>query len=209
LLQKLTLIALTAFVAGCTDPKTANENNFGKAIQSYLDTVYPKCYFLQKFPATVDFDIGGTQATLKALVKAGLVSEKEESRREIADLFGGGKKTYVKTSFDLTDAGRKVYKLDAVKTLRGDSVGGFCFGKASVKDVSQFSEPSDMLGQKISRVNYTYVVTDLPAWAKTPEMLAAIKALDVDAKSVIEPVKALDTLLLTNNGWVHERLFQK
>jgi hypothetical protein len=208
-LHKLTLIAVAVLVAGCSDPKAANEKNFQSAIQSYLDTAYPKCYFNQKFPTTVEFDIGGSRAILHALVKAGLVSEKEESRKEVNDIFGGAKKIIVKTSFDLTDEGRKFYKPDTVKTIGGDSIGGFCLGKATVKAVTQFSEPSDMFGQKISRVNYTYRVSDLPTWAKSPEMLSAIKALNADAESDATPLKALDTLILTNNGWVHERLFKK
>ena len=127
-------------------------------------------YFNQKFPTTVEFVIGGSRAILQALVKAGLVSEKEESRKEVNDILGGAKKIVLKTSFDLTDEGRKFYKPHAVKIIGGDSIGGFCLGKATVKAVTQFSEPSDMFGQKISRVNYTYVVSDLPTWARSPEM---------------------------------------
>jgi hypothetical protein len=63
-LHKLTLIAVAVLVAGCSDPKAANEKNFQSAIQSYLDTAYPKCYFNQKFPTTVEFDIGGSRAIL-------------------------------------------------------------------------------------------------------------------------------------------------
>ena len=170
MLHKLTLIAVAVLVAECSDPKAANEKNFQSAIQSYLDTVYPKYYFNQKFPTTVEFVIGGSRAILQALVKAGLVSEKEESRKEVNDILGGAKKIVLKTSFDLTDEGRKFYKPHAVKIIGGDSIGGFCLGKATVKAVTQFSEPSDMFGQKISRVNYTYVVSDLPTWARSPEM---------------------------------------
>ncbi|MCM5681819.1 hypothetical protein M8A51_20015 [Schlegelella sp. S2-27] len=200
--------AAASLVTGCSDPKAASEKNFEAAIQSYLDTAYPKCYFNRQFPTTNEFDIGGSTAVLQAMARAGLLVEKEASRKEVPQ-WGGGKKVVVKSSFDLTDEGRKFYKPDAVKTLRGEDIGGFCFGRATVTAITQFSEPADMFGHRISRVSYTYTVSGLPDWAKAPEMTSVLKALQADAASAAEPVKALDALVLTNTGWVHEKLFKK
>ena len=205
----LALAAAAAWLAtGCSDPKAASEKNFEAAIQSYLDTAYPKCYFTRQFPTTNEFDIGGSGAVLQALTQAGLLVEKEESRKEVAQ-WGGGKKVVVKSSFDLTDEGRKFYQPDAVKRPGGEAIGGFCFGRAAVKAITQFSEPADMFGHRISRVSYSYTVSELPGWAKKPEITSALKALQADAASAEEPVKALDALVLTNTGWVHEKLFKK
>lgn len=204
------LIAVIATLAtGCSDPKAANEKNFKVAIQNYLDTAYPKCYITTNFPTTIEYDIGGMEAKLRALAKIGLVSEKVGSREIIVGLGSDGKKTIPAPSFDLTDEGRKFYKPDAVDRLSSGKMGGFCLGKANVKSISQFSEPGDMFGQHISRVNYTYAVSGFPAWTKTPEILAAINDLKADIESETTPIKRLDAFVLTNNGWVHEKLFKK
>lgn len=208
MIYRFALIAVAVLVAACSDPKVANEKNFKVAIQNYLDAVYPRCYFTEDFPATISmFDARGAKATFKALTNAGLLSEKEEPH-EVTEIFGR-KKVVVQPTFHLTEEGKKFYKTDAVKTLGGKTIGGFCLGKATVKEVSQFSEPSDMFGQRISRVNYTYEVSGLPAWTKSSEILSAISALKADVESEKTPVKKLDALVLTNNGWVHEALFKK
>jgi hypothetical protein len=195
-------------LTGCGSKQDANEKNFKVAIQNYLDSTYPKCYFFENFPAVAaDFDLKNEKATLAALLKTGLVSVKDEPHEE-KTLFGD-KKTSIKPTFYLTEEGKKFYKADIEKTLGGQSIGGFCVGKAKVQDVPQFTEPSDMFGQKISRVNYTYVVSDLPSWTKSPEILSAIPSLKPDVESENTPIKGLDAVILTNNGWVHERLFRK
>ena len=208
MLLKTTLVAAIAFlISGCSDPKTPNEKNFAVAVQAYLDTTYPKCYLTSEFPRTVEWDVGGTKTQLRALAKAGLVLEKEGSYE--IPTFGGRKRFAPAPAFTLTDEGKKFYKSDAVKLINGKNLGGFCFGKAKVKQVDQFTEPSDMLGMRISRVNYTYEVSDLPAWANSPAIQAAIPELKADVESDKVPIKKLDVLVLTNNGWVHERLFKK
>ena len=83
----------------------------------------------------------------------------------------------------------------------GESKGGFCFGKATIKEVTEFTEPADTGGVKASRVTYTYQVSDFPAWAKLPETSAAIGKLKTDVESEKTPIKSMDMLVLTNNGW--------
>ncbi|WP_299531071.1 hypothetical protein [uncultured Herbaspirillum sp.] len=191
----LMLLVLVAAVAGCSDPKTANESNFKVAIQQHLDVVYPRCYLTVKFPFSSRSDWLNTSRQLDALVSVGVVSATDAGNKE---------KTY-----ELTELGRKFYKQDAVKGLSGDSHGGFCFGKATVTAVKQFSEPGDILGHKLSRVNYEYSVSDLPDWAQSEQVQAQFKELKADAGSRDKPLKAMDTVLLTNKGWVHEKQFRQ
>lgn len=203
----LTLIALAA-MTGCSDPKAATEKNFKVAMQSYLDTAYPRCYVSQSFPYVDDsFDIMGTRTRLKALAKIGLVVSTEE-QRQVPNLFGTPRTQKV-TVYDLTGEGKKYFKANVEKNKDGSTGGGFCFGKAKVKEITQFSEPADMFGQKISRVNYEYTVTDLPSWASNAEITSVLPALHADGESKSKPIKRLDAVILTNNGWVHESLFKK
>lgn len=200
-------LSLALAASGCSDPKAANQGVFKDAAQAYLDATYPKCYIHSQFPVTVDWNVSGIQEKLRALAKAGLVveSEGEAEHPELRGRQQNGKSP----RFELTEEGKKFYKADLTKTMAGKNIGGFCFGKATVREVSQFSEPADMFGQRISRVNFTYVVSDIPTWAKSPELLAEIKELKADVDSESTPVKALNTFVLTNNGWVHEKLFKK
>jgi hypothetical protein len=208
-MRRVIAIAVMSIVAGCADPKAATETNFRVALQHYLNTAYPRCYYTENFPVTRNMHVGDRHAILDSLTKVGLLSAKEVSRKELAgEYFTGGKtRTLVQMTYDLTDEGRKFYTPNAEKNPFGGSKGGFCFGKATVKAVTQFTEPADLLGQKVSRVQYTYVVSDLPPWAKIPEVQSSLTALKGDAESDTTPVKAVAALILTNKGWVHEKLF--
>jgi hypothetical protein len=65
------------------------------------------------------------------------------------------------------------------------------------------------MGQKISRVSFSYKVTDIPDWDKSPEVAELNRQLKKDVDSELEPLKVTNVFLLTNNGWLHERLFGK
>lgn len=165
-------IALLALgLSGCSDdPKAANETNFKVALDSYLKVEYPTCVFLFNFP-TSEFGYGVLgPLRLRALEKAGLVSSKQEMITPPA--FGGKPKPELGPMFSLTEEGKKFYSPSIPpKRGRGDGVGGFCVGKASLAALAQFSEPADFLGHRVSQLSYTYTVTDLPAWTRHPAIL--------------------------------------
>lgn len=129
---------------------------------------------------------------------AGLVTERDtHSTHGVSSV---GKAANANLMYELTDEGRKYYKTDAVKTFNGNSIGGFCLGKASVKEIGQFTEPSDILGTRISCVNYTYSVSDLPAWETSLEQSAALREPKTGAMSQAEPLKRLDIEKLFNKS---------
>ena len=65
------------------------------------------------------------------------------------------------------------------------------------------------MGQKISRVSFSYKVIDIPEWAKIPEILSADRQVKKDVDSAKNDMKVTNVFVLTNNGWIHERLFGK
>lgn len=200
---RILFIAVAVMVSGCSDPKAANEKNFKIAIQKTLDAEFPKCYITANFPATVaGFDVNNHKAIFPALVKAGLLSEKNEPHEVPDGFFGNKKKIIMQAVFDLTDEGKRFYKADAEKSIMGEDTGGFCFGKAEVKEITEFTEPTDAMGMRISQVKFTYAVSDFPAWAKSSEISAAISSLGKAIESEETPIKGADVLALTNNGWV-------
>ncbi|MNF03038.1 hypothetical protein D3C80_2022840 [compost metagenome] len=75
--------------------------------------------------------------------------------------------------------------------------------------IDQYTEPGEMMGQKISRVTYAYTITDLPPWTANDGVKANLSGLDKVVASAQAPLKETRAMVLTNNGWVHERLIAK
>ena len=208
--RKLVPLALLATLAGCSDTKDASEANFHKAAQAYLDTQYPHCFVVTDFPTkTQDFDVTGTSKALHALARVGIVSEKEISRVEVPERLWQPARTDIYYAYDLTDEGRKYYKADAQKLLNGQTRGGLCFGKAEVTAIEQFSEPGQMMGHTVADVTYAYKITGLPEWATNDEVKATIRDLGNAVATTDSPAREKRVMVLTNKGWVHERLFDK
>lgn len=208
-MRKLLLTLAVLSLAGCSDPKAASEKNFKAAMQNYLDTAYPRCYFTGNFPEVkADWDFAHRNAAMAALEKAGLLRSSEIEQQE-KQMFSAQTRTVKRTSYELTEEGKKYYKPGVTQNLKGDSMGGICAGKAVVKSIGQFTEPAEMMGQKISRVNYEYTVTGLPGWAQSADLQKTLVGLQEDARSESSPVKGIVAMVLTNNGWVHEKMFSR
>ncbi|EGH9360810.1 hypothetical protein IFG57_003972 [Salmonella enterica] len=200
----------TLSLAACNDPKKPSYDNFKNAAQEYLNTMYPACYIKANFPYKTDgISFNNLPDLFHAMAEKGLLSEKELSRQHVQASWGSDAHDVVVNLYDLTEEGKKFYKKDAAKNMRGDSIGGFCFGKATVTNVSNFTEPSDAMGQKISRVSFSYKVTDIPAWAMSDEITTFEKKLQKDVNSDKSDNTMNSVFLLTNKGWIHEKLFGK
>ncbi|KIC82259.1 hypothetical protein [Pseudomonas sp. C5pp] len=190
--RKIVPLALLATLAGCSNSDETSEASFQKAAQAYLDTQYPHCFVISSFPTrTQDFDVHGTNKALHALAQVGVVSEKEISRTEVPARLWQAARTDIYYAYDLTDEGRKYYKAD----------NGLCFGKAQVTAIEQFSEPSEVTGQKMSNVTYAYKITGLPAWAGDDGVKASIAELGKAVASNDAPLKETRAMVLTSQGW--------
>ena len=190
--RKTLPLALLATLAGCSNSEDTSEASFQKAAQAYLDTQYPHCFVISSFPTrTQDFDLHGTNKALHALAQVGVVSEKEISRTEVPARLWQAARTDIYYAYDLTDEGRKYYKADS----------GLCFGKAQVTAIEQFSEPSEVTGQKMSNVTYAYKITGLPAWAANEHVKASVAELGKAVASNETPLKETRAMVLTSQGW--------
>ncbi|AEJ13402.1 hypothetical protein ACI2OW_14625 [Pseudomonas shirazica] len=190
--RKIVPLALLATLAGCSNSEETSEASFQKAAQAYLDTQYPHCFVISSFPTrTQDFDVHSTNKALHALAQVGVVSEKEISRTEVPARLWQAARTDIYYAYDLTDEGRKYYKAD----------NGLCFGKAQVTAIEQFSEPSEVTGQKMSNVTYAYKITGLPAWAGDDGVKASIAELGKAVASNDAPLKETRAMVLTSQGW--------
>lgn len=204
--RKLIALALLATLAGCSGGQQPNEADLRRAAQAYLDTQYPYCFVISAFPTrTRDFDVEGTNQALHALAQVGVVSEREISRTEVPERLWQPARTDIYYAYELTDEGRRYYKRD-VRQDKGGSLDGLCFGKAEVTAIKGFSEPSERQGRTQAQVTYSYRVTDLPSWAADRAVQAGIAGLGQALASAEQPLEETRSMVLTERGWVHERL---
>jgi hypothetical protein len=195
-------LALT--LAACGSAKDANRSNFSKAIQAYLDTQKGLCATI---PAKgLSFTLANqdmlgqvNKKRADALVDAGLLTKRDT---EVKAMFGN--KMEPATEYLATDAGKKFLVANDANTLAGQDA--FCTGKYSVVEVDNLTESSDMMGMKISQVNYHYKMDGADDWAKSEGVRVNYKNFAEQAQGDV-PGKV--ALILTNDGWMHERLFKR
>jgi hypothetical protein len=198
-------------VACSGDPKVASEKSFEAALQKYADKEGSQCFAHQaKFPLTHTAygDEDGIFKNMSALKAAGLVDIKELEVKEQPDYSKRppGKVAIRKLEIQLTDEGKKAFteKLDGAK-VRAFGGGAFCFGKKTIVKVERFTEPSDAMGIKMSQVNYTYRIDDVPSWAKHEAVGKQFPEVAKAVGSSKEPLQGKAAVVLTNQGWIHER----
>ncbi|GGX30663.1 hypothetical protein GCM10007242_41710 [Pigmentiphaga litoralis] len=190
-------------IAACGNAKDASKSNFSNAIQAYLDTQKGLCAAIpaKDFPFTVSSrDFFGSQKIKQAdaLVDAGLLTKRST---EVKSAFGN--KVETATEYQVTAAGNKFFVANGANTV-GEH-GAFCTGKYTVVEVDNFTQPSDTMGVKLSRVTYRYKVDGADSWAKLEVMRTSYDNFAEQAQGDI-PGKA--TVILTHDGWVHEHLFK-
>ena len=142
---------------------------------------------------------GQNKKRADALVDAGLLTKRDT---EVKAMFGN--KMEPATEYQITDTGKKFLVANNANTLAAQDA--FCTGKYTVVEVDNFTEPSDMMGVKLSQVNYRYKVDGADDWAKSEVMRANYKDF---AEQTQGDVQAKAAVILTNDGWMHERLFKR
>ncbi|EKT55471.1 hypothetical protein [Providencia burhodogranariea] len=197
------IVIAGGLLVGCDNNQTASESNFKKSIQDFLDTKPAICISAGPFPAgflaqsnTRDIE------QLNSLVDAGLLN-KSAKEVVVKDMWSS-EKSGQGVEFNLTNEGEKFF--DNQKSQFSGS-GSFCTGKMVVTEVTNFTEPAERGGQKISIANFKQKIEDIAPWAQNEKVIAAYpqikSAQERAAKGQQSP------LVLTNNGWVHIGLFNK
>jgi hypothetical protein len=217
------LAASSALLARCSNPKEANKGNFQHAIGEWIEKS-PPCLsmpdgsvtvakqtpgelplYVEATPASQPFSEESRQrhlAPLDALVNAGLLKSSRTEVEQGQSMFGNDTKKVAVFAYDFTDKGKSAFKEEAQKSSFGGTHSGFCYGKPEVDEVTQFTQPGDMMGMTISQVSYKYHLADLPDWAKNPKVKAAFPDL---ARNTADNLESKAALVLTNDGWKHEK----
>lgn len=181
------VISLSIMLSACSNPKAASEANFKTAIQVALDgNNEGKFCFIDhiKFPLEENPYMEKQNRVYQVFEKAALFSSRMVEKK---GLFGGDSKQV--KQYDLTEAGKKL--------VVGN---GLCVGKLEVTKVTNFTEPSDGLGQTVSQAVYSYTIKDLPNWTKDPT-LQEVYPDSFGKLAKGEELEKKMNLVLTNNGW--------
>ena len=210
-MKKLSVTLLAMALIACSSPQDATESNFKSAIQEYY-TQKQACFSLNAaFPHEVaksDYSYKKNSEILNELVAIGFLNS-TETEKEVRVFLGQSKKKEPAVRYELTEKGKGVTKETEKAFL---SLGGtnFCYGNYAVEEITNFTEPSDFMGEKVSKVKYTYKAKDIASWVKENDVLKnSFNRIAKDIASIDNPIEGKAALILTNNGWTHEKLFKK
>lgn len=194
---------LSILLAACGSARDANKSNFSKAIQAYLDTQKGLCASVpgEKLPFSLANQgmFGNSKKMADALADAGLLSRQDT---QVKAMFGN--RMEAGTEYQITDMGKQYLVPGGANTVGGHDA--FCSGKYEVAEVENFTEPSEMMGATISRVNFRYRVAGGAGWTRSEGLAANYRSFKEQADGEI---KGNAVLVLTNEGWLHERLFRR
>ena len=210
--KAILLLAAGALVlAGCgNDRKAANEANFKLGLNTHFAKM-KECVNVGSEPNEAgiiqEFRTDGRgfgakkQPTYVTLKNAGLLKTVEYLKEE--PTFSGGTSESIKyVGYKFSDKGLSFLRppeLDAGFFSTGTPK--LCYATAQVIDVTNFTEPSDVMGVKASNVKFTYKLVDVADWISIPEVDALYKGLaDKIAATSLEDD---EDMVLTNNGWMH------
>lgn len=195
-----TLAFSVLFLTACSDPNKASEANFEKALLSYYNQKSPVCMNIlrgKEMPVISQTE----DKELDALVEIGLF-EKTTGTTTIRPMFAvDGKREKEVDAFIYTptkEADEYLVKTSSSFTGAGNAI---CFGQVNKLKVTNYTLPSEAMGITMSRVNYTFEITNIPAWAKNASLNTAFTQL----KHQLNRNEDNATLILTSKGWLHER----
>ena len=141
---------------------------------------------------------------LDSFEKIGLLKSVEK-KLELKAMFGNSTKIVDGLEYSLTDLGKTAFS-SKVRAYVGEQ-SQLCAGKYKVTEITNFTEPADMMGVKLVRINFKKVAVDVPTWAYE---LVKEKNFEYASKIISkEPQDDKTELILTNEGWILAKDFKQ
>ena len=212
----LLLSGVAIILTGCgNDPKAANEANFEKALNTYY-AVKKQCVGIGNAPNNEgiiqEFRISGRVQNKQLPFYNGLrdlglletVSYQKDERTFSGEVIG--KADWI--GFKFSEQGRTYLRpAELDKGFFNTGTPQLCFGTPQIVEITNFTEPAEIMGVKASTVQYTYTLVDVAPWAHDPILSTKFKWMP-DALSS-QSIKSDDDMVLTNSGWVHHSEFDQ
>jgi hypothetical protein len=199
-------------LVGCGSPKEASKDNFRSVIDKYLDN---SCIMVSpgrsEFPVTLELRPSNekwaatrnaeTTRKYDALVGIGMLEVQDGSTQVRKNLYNEEIITVPTKTYTFSKKGEEAYTKNEGRGFFGGPTQGFCVATYQVNEVSSFSEPSQAMGYTISNVNFSVSPTDVKDWATKEDIKNAFPRL---AAKLQQNQKKSATLILMNDGWVHQ-----
>ena len=209
-MKKLLILISALFLLACSDPKEANKENFIKAISAWK-SIQKACFSLpSNFPIEIQKDSGegnGRNLTvLNELASMGFLKKEDAMVQEKKFTFTRVPKQVPGYRFTATEQAKDLIVEPEKKGLFSSTE--ICYGTYEINDVKLFSEPTEFMGETISRVTYLYSLGYAAEWAVTnKKLLENVSVLAKDVASMNTPYEGKAVLVLTNEGWMHSKLY--
>lgn len=203
-----------AILSGCGSKTDANESNFTRALNQYLEKKGTLCIGTTTWPVEVRERDARARLPLaieklqqmEALKRAGLVTS-EELDVDVLDYNSKptGNKIRVR-HYSLTDAAKpysrhsKVNMMVGLNEYRLEQHTDLCWGQKAVDKIVKWEGPTKSGDYQEAWVTFTYRIDKMADWAKRDEVQAAFNEMQVQVdgagkKSLRRGVK------LTSIGW--------
>lgn len=167
-------VTLSASLSACDSKTSANEKNFGITVSQYFEKKGEMCLEPVTWPVDVyETDLrqqklypDGVAGQMAALAAAGL------ARAEDLELPGtlAGSKVKVRR-YTMADAAKPYLHGAAGQPPR------LCWGRKSLDKVVRWADPAKAGDHEESSVIYTYRLSGLAPWARTPQVKEAFPVL--------------------------------
>ena len=185
----LSMLIVLPLLGACGDKRSANADNFQRALQDYFGT-HPECGAL---PIDLSFDAP--------------ISANDPHRRQLEAMTGVGLLSATPasaagaTQYSVTAAGNAAIRKGDDPFLGGMSL---CYAHRRVVKVTSFTAPADALGIKMSRVTYQYDLRDIVPWSKAEAVQEAFP--QIKASLAAQNQTDTEPMVLTSEGWVDEHV---
>lgn len=207
--------------------QTANPTTqaFTAPLKAYLDA-YPQCFVihdrLTELPG--ELQVAGVPAEggvvspppmsdflennsgLAALEKLGFITLTSE-QREGKSIFSDEMVTRYFITIAVADKGKPFYR----SLSQGGAIGKravFCYGAKELAEISNVQEQQDTSNKRFANVDYTYRVTRIEPWAKTPEFEQAYPQVVALLPALEEPQSDKTLFIMNSRGeWVNENIY--
>ena len=215
LTKAILLLSGAALLPACgDDPKAANKANFEKALNAHYAQM-KQCVKVGSKPNSdgiiQEFKTDGSVLDKQLPFYNGLVTlgllESVIYQKDTKSFSGQvtGKAEWV--GYKLSEEGESYLRpigLDSGPFSTGARQ--LCYGTPQVVEIINFTEPAEMMGVKVSSVQYTYRLIDVAPWATDPAVTNQFEWLPERISS--GSITKNDDMVLNNNGWVHYSVFK-
>lgn len=194
-MRRTSILFLAGLLAACSSPQDPTEENFTAAIQNYYDQS-PVCFKLNvHFP----YELNDTKYNSE--------SDKKVFNELEAIGFLNSSKTANGVTFALTDEGKEKVKRDEFGDIPHNN-STFCYGSYKVVAVSDATKQGEEWGHIFSVVKFKLEMQDVDSWVKESDVLKEeINSIQKNIDDIGSVRKSEAAVILTNNGWVHSKLF--